>query len=80
MSVMLLVIVLVMFIVRFHFEYELSFFYIRLGGSKGGVVEVKSCVVTLLPPVSVEYIKIIFPIEIETSSVMVVVISLNIIE
>ena len=80
MSMVLLVIVLVMFIVWLYFKYELTFFHIRLRCPKSGIVKVKSCVVTLLPPVSVEYIKIIFPIEIETSSVMVVVISLNIIE
>ena len=79
-NVWVMMVVIHMFVIWLHSKYEISFLNIRLRCSESGTISIKSCVIALMPSVSIKHIKIILPVKIETTSLMIISVSLNIVE
>ena len=69
----------VMMIVGLHLKHEVSFLNIGLGGTESCAISIEGGVVTLVPSVGVESIEIIFPVEIEATCLMIIVVSFDIV-
>ena len=69
----------IMMVVRLHPQHQVSFLYIGLGGTESCAICIKSGIVTLMPAVGVECIEVILPIEIESTSLVIISICLNIV-
>ena len=63
-----------------HLEYQITLFDVGLGCPEGSAVGIKCGIVTLVPPMGVKNVKIIFPIEVKTTSLMIVIVSFNIVK
>ena len=69
----------VMMVVWLHLQHEVTLFNIGLGSSERCAIGIESGVVTLVPSVSVKCIEIIFPVEIEATCLMIIVVSFDIV-
>ena len=69
----------VMVLVWLHLQHEVSFLNVSLGCTERCAVGIESGIVTLMPPVGVKCIEIVFPVEIEATSLMVIFIGLDIV-
>ena len=75
-----LMVVIHMLVVWLHSQDQLALINIRLRSSEDGAIAIKGSVVALVPPVCIKHIKIVFPVEIETTSFMVIGVSLNVVK
>jgi hypothetical protein len=69
----------VVVVIWLHLEDEVSLLDVSLGGTESSTVGIESGVVTLVPSLSVEGVEVILPVEVEASSLLVVVVSLNVV-
>ena len=80
MGVVVVVAVQVGMCVRLHLQDQISLLNIRLRCSESCAIGVECGVVTLVPSVRVKHIEIVFPVEIKSTSLMVIGVSLNVVE
>ena len=75
-----LVVIIHLLVIWFHPQNQLALLNIRLRGSENGAITVEGSVVAFVPSVGVEHIEIVFPVEVETTSLMVIGVSLDVVE
>ena len=63
-----------------HLEYQITLFDVGLGCPEGSAVGIKCGIVTLVPSVGIKHIEVVLPVEIESTSLVVVCVSLDIVE
>ena len=63
-----------------HLEDQITLFDVGLGCPEGSAVGIKCGIVTLVPSVGIKHIEVILPVEIESTSLVVVCVSLDIVE
>ena len=79
-NISITMVVIVLMIIRFHFQHKVSTVNKCLRGSENGAIVVEGGIVTLVPPACVEGVEIIFPVELKSVGVEVVGVGLNIVE
>ena len=68
-----------LWLVSFHLQDEVAVLDVGLRGAEGRVVGIKGRIVALVPPVSVESLELIAPMEIEAFSLLVVRVGFNVV-
>ena len=63
----------------FHFQYEMSIFYIGLGSKECNSIVCETLVITLLPLALIKVVEIISPVQVEIFCFFIINISLNIV-
>lgn len=68
-----------LWMIRLHLEHQIAILDVGLRGAEGGRVSIESGIVRLVPPVGVEGVEVVPPVEIERLSLMVVGVCLHIV-